>query len=693
MILLELQLSNFRQFYGQTPSIKFATGQGNVTVLYGSNGAGKTAVLNSFTWAMYDSVSKGFLFEDQIINKRAIRESAAGATVEASVQIRFEHLGRQYKLKKSVQAVKGADGELISKGPPETSLMWAAEDGNWKVEVGVADVIGRVLPRDLHTYFFFDGERIERIVQPSGEEQNDIANATKKLLGLEVIERAVRHLGAARKTLEKELEQVGDAATKEILQRKAGIEAELAKIEARADQAARNLVGQRERQKELKQRLSKLDEVKVDQQRREQLESDQTRATESMTAAKSQLGALLNADAYKAFISGPSQNFLDLIESLRAKGELPAGIKRQFVDDLLGKYTCICERPLDLLESRVAREAVERWKDKAGLAQVEEKAIRMGGEVRQLRTQQEGFWDQSDAQQRRIAADREEISRIQIELEDIGQRLRLSPQEGVKELEAQFEATGEAIEQANQEIGSAKNDRRRYEEDLRLCLLELRKSEQSEGKQQLAQRRLQATLDAISRLQESRSLFESTFRRTLTEKVRSLFAKISYTPYVPEVTETYALRLLESAGGTALPVAASQGENQILSLAFIGAVIDVARDFTRNKEKLPGPEASTYPIVMDSPFGSLGSAYRTQVADKITALADQVVLMVTSTQWNGEVANALASRVGKSYVIEYCTTKNDIPSELIDIRGHSYPLVVKSPNEFEYSIIREISHG
>lgn len=693
MILLELQLNNFRQFYGQTPAVKFATGPGHVTVLYGSNGAGKTAVLNSFTWAMYDSVSKGFLFEDQIINKRAIRESAPGATIEAWVQIKFEHLGRQYLLKKLVQAVKGADGELVPKGPPLTTLMWAAEDGKWKVEASTADVIGRVLPRDLHTYFFFDGERIERIVQPSGEEQNDIANATKKLLGLEVIERAVRHLGAARKTLEKELEHVGDAVTKEILHRKAGIEEELARVEARSDQATKNLAGQRERQQELKQRLSKLDEVKADQQRREQLETDLERATDSMAAAKNQLSALLNADAYKAFLAGPSQTFLDLIESLRAKGELPAGIKRQFVDDLLGKYLCICERSLDLSSSLEARRAVERWKEKAGLAQVEEKAIRMGGEVRQLRTQQDNFWDQSDAQQRRIANDREEISRIQTELEDIGQRLRLSPQEGVKALEAQWEATVDAIEQANQEIGSAKNDRRRYEEDLRLCLVELRKSEQSEGKQQLAQRRLQATLDAISRLQESRALFESTFRRTLTDKVRSLFAKISYTPYIPEVTETYALRLLESAGGAALPVAASQGENQILSLAFIGAVIDVARDFTRNQEKLPGPEASTYPIVMDSPFGSLGSAYRTQVADKITALADQVILMVTPTQWNGEVAGALASRAVKSYVIEYCTTKSDIPSELIDIRGHAYPLVVKSANEFEYSIIREISHG
>lgn len=692
MILLELQLNNFRQFYGQTPALKFSTGPGNVTVLYGSNGAGKTAVLNSFTWAMYDSVSKGFLFEDQIINKRAIREAEPGASIEAWVQIKFEHIGRQYLLKKLIQAVKDTDGELLSKGPPLTTLMWAGEDGKWKTATNTADVIGRVLPRDLHTYFFFDGERIERIVQPSGEEQADIANATKKLLGLEVIERAVRHLGAAKKTLEKELAQVGSAATKEILHRKAAIEEELAKAEERANQATKNLEGQRERQKELRLRLSKLDEVKADQQRREQLEADLARIKESTKAAKSQLSALLNADAYKAFLDRPSQTFLDLIESLRAKGELPAGIKRQFVDDLLGKYLCICERPLDLAKSMDARRAVEQWKEKAGLAQVEEKAIRMGGEVRQLRAQQENFWDQRDAQQRRIANDREEISRIQTELEDIHLKVQQSPKEEVKALEHQLAAAGEAIEQANQEIGSAKNDCSRFEDDLRICAAELRKSEQSEGRQQLVQRRFQATSDAISRLQESRTLFETTFRRTLTDKVRDLFAKISYTPYLPEVTESYALRLLESAGGTALPVAASQGENQILSLAFIGAVIDVARDFTRTQEKLPGPETSTYPIVMDSPFGSLGSAYRTQVAEKITVLADQVILMVTPTQWNGEVASALSDRMGRSYVIEYCTTTSDIPTELIEVRGRSHSLVVKSTNEFEYSIIREVGH-
>ena len=64
--------------------------------------------------------------------------------------------------------------------------------------------------------------------------------------------------------------------------------------------------------------------------------------------------------------------------------------------------------------------------------------------------------------------------------------------------------------------------------------------------------------------------------------------------------------------------------------------------------------------------------------------------MVTPTQWAGEVASALAGRVGKQYLLEYCTTKDDIPPENIEIAGHMHSLVVRRPNEFEYTIIREV---
>lgn len=66
--------------------------------------------------------------------------------------------------------------------------------------------------------------------------------------------------------------------------------------------------------------------------------------------------------------------------------------------------------------------------------------------------------------------------------------------------------------------------------------------------------------------------------------------------------------------------------------------------------------------------------------------------MVTPTQWSGEVETALSGRVGKRYLLEYCTTKDDIPPERIEIDGHAHNLVVKSPNDFEYTIIREVQH-
>lgn len=45
MKLISLQLCNFRQFYGKTPPIIFASGSRNTTVIHGNNGAGKTTFL------------------------------------------------------------------------------------------------------------------------------------------------------------------------------------------------------------------------------------------------------------------------------------------------------------------------------------------------------------------------------------------------------------------------------------------------------------------------------------------------------------------------------------------------------------------------------------------------------------------------------------------------------------------------
>jgi DNA sulfur modification protein DndD len=103
-----------------------------------------------------------------------------------------------------------------------------------------------------------------------------------------------------------------------------------------------------------------------------------------------------------------------------------------------------------------------------------------------------------------------------------------------------------------------------------------------------------------------------------------------------------------------------------------------------------GPDSSTFPVVMDSPFGSLDEIYRRQVAKAIPELANQLVVLATKTQWRGEVEREMKRRIGRQYVLSYKSPKPDCEEDAIELNGSRYPLVTRSPNEFEYTKIVEV---
>jgi len=127
-----------------------------------------------------------------------------------------------------------------------------------------------------------------------------------------------------------------------------------------------------------------------------------------------------------------------------------------------------------------------------------------------------------------------------------------------------------------------------------------------------------------------------------------------------------------------------------LSLSFIGAIIDRVRDWSRKDRQsqwLMPPDGGNYPMVMDSPFGSLDETYRRQVARSRPTLANQLVVLVSKTQWRGEVAEEMADYIGRQYVLVYNSPKPDVEAEAISLGGEPYPLLRSSPNEFEYTEI------
>jgi DNA sulfur modification protein DndD len=684
--LLSIQLCNFRQFYGKTPEIVLAgSDRHTITVIHGNNGSGKTGLLNAFTWTLYEKFTAAFASEEQLVNKRAISEATIGATVDCWVEIWFEHNGKRYQVKRSCRAYKQADG--TEQGKSELRLQ-VEIDGRWVTpDYQPEDVIGQILPDSLHRYFFFDGERIEQIVRTN--KKAEIAEATKILLGVEVLNRSIRHLGEARKSLEKELEQIGDPETQKLLKQKDELEQKCDFQFKRQEEIEQEIIAQETVKQDVSQRLRELEGVEQLQQRRDELEGQGKLIRDKLNQSRINLRQTVSTKGYVVLLSDATTKFQKMVEGLKQRGELPADIKHQFVQDLLTRQQCICGTALT--DGSEPHRHVSAYLDKAGLADVEEKVIYMGAQVDAIARQIPEFWQEVDQEQANINQNKMLLARVEEALEDIREQLLQSPSEEPRKLQNRLDEVERTIRGLTLEQGSNQQQIKDWETQVEGLARQIEKHQMSENRQGQAQRRITATEDAIARLKQVQENLGQLFRLQLEKRIQEIFGQISFTPYVPKLNDKYELTLEEYMAGQPAPVAASTGENQILSLSFIGAIIDRIREWSKKGNAgILMPESSVFPIVMDSPFGSLDEIYRRQVAEALPKLANQLIVLVTKTQWRGEVAEEMTNCVGRQYVLVYNSPKPDCQVDEIEIGGRIYPLVRQSSDEYEYSEIQEV---
>ena len=687
MKLISITLCNFRQFYGKTPEIKLACGRQNITVIHGNNGAGKTALMNAFTWVLYKKFSAAFAAVEQLVNKRALAEAEIGKGVACWAEMVFEHDNKRYQVKRLCRAYKSEN--TVEHTESELFMQVAGDEGRWMPPLQHPDdIIGRILPESLHQYFFFDGERIEQIVRY--DKKAEIAEATKELLGVEVLNRSVRHLGEAKKSLETDLKQIGNPETKQLLRDKQKFEQEVDQLSLRQGEIEQELANQGELKKAVNGNLLELGGARDLQKLRDELEMQQDLFKQQIAHATDALKRAISLRGYGVFLLDAAAEFQVIIGDLREGGSLLSGIQQPFLEQLLATEQCICGAELN--EGSESRQNVNNWMDKAGVGDVEETTIRISDRVDELDKQVSDFWSDIDSQQANISRSRTELSRVENQLDGIHSKLRNFPDGDVSRLQKRLDEIEAKIGELHRESGS----NQQQIESLRVQVAgfdkQIDKQQMNEGKQILAQRRIAATQDAIDRLIEVRSRLEKQFCSQLEKRVQDIFTQISFTPYTPKLSDKYELTLVENTSGKEALVAASTGENQILSLSFIGGIIDGVREWSQ-KNTLMGPDSSTFPIVMDSPFGSLDEIYRKQIANKLPKLANQLVILVTKTQWRGEVAQEMESCTGREYVLVYNSPKPDCEEDAIELGGMRYPLVKQSPNEFEYTEIVEVDYG
>jgi len=690
MKLTSIKLCNFRSFYNQTPELILASGDVcNTTIIHGSNGAGKTSLLNAFTWVLYEKFSAAFAATGQLVNKRAIAEAQTGSPVECWVEVGWEHESNLYRAKRSCKVYKNTN-DFVDTSKTQLKIQVAGDDGKWYFPLQQPeDIINNILPVNLHQYFFFDGERIEAIGR--SDQKTEIAEAIKIFLGIEVINRSINHLGDAKKSLESELKAIGNSEIKQLLQQQEILEREIKNISQRQEEIDQELVYQQTFKKDISDRLRELSITQEKEEKRQNLLAQKTASREELSKTKEELKKIVSKSGYTVLLTKIIAGFREIVTELKHQGMLTSGISQEFVSELFKLQRCICG--VQLQEGNNYYNNVKKLLNKASSSNIEEATIRLNAQVDEIDQRAKAFWENVDREQARINQLRQIISQNELELDSIQEVLRKDPNEEVSSLQKRLDEIEGKIDELHREQGANKQNTAHRQINIEQLVKQIAKQKLNEGKQILTQKRINATQEAIERLTEVKNRQENQFRCQLEKRVQEIFTEISFTPYIPKISEKYELTLVENTTGIESPVAASTGENQILSLSFIASIIDKVREWSEKRKIIMIPDSSTFPIVMDSPFGSLDTNSRRHIARIIPRLANQLIVLVTKTQWRVEVEEEIAQRIGKEYVMIYYSSKPDCEQDFMELYGERYPLVRQSLNGFEYTEIIEISRN
>jgi DNA sulfur modification protein DndD len=685
--LTTIRLCNFRQFFGETPEIHLATEQDrNTTIIHGNNGAGKTTILNAFTWVLYEKFTAAFAESQQLVNKRAIAEAEIGSAIDTWVEVAWEHDGKRYRAKRMCRAYKQQHEVNIINN--ELLYLYIGDaDGKWlHPQQPPAEIIGRILPASLHQYFFFDGERIEQIVRQ--DKRLEIAEATKILLGVEVLNRSIKHLGEAKKTLETELSQIGDTTTKDLLKSQQQSQQEIDRIQQCQTEIIQEISSFKQIEQETHNYLLELTAATAIQAQRQELERTKATHQTQLRQAQTAIKQLISAQAYTVLLTDLTQDFQKIVAELRDRGELNQGISREFLSQILLHQNCLCGTKLTPNTATYIQ--VQTWLSRASIAVMEETTMRLITQVEDLETKGTEFWQAIDLQQQVVTTARAKISELETKLDNLESQLRQDTNVEISNLQKRLDEIEIKVRDLTLTQGQNKQQIVHIEGQIQALAKQITKQQTNQDRQNLASRRLQATRDAIEELTTIRHQQEQQFRLELEQRVQQIFRTISVTPYLPKITEKYELILVETTRDVETIVAASTGENQILSLSFIGGIIDKVREWSEQK-LLAVPESNTFPIVMDSPFGSLDRISRRQIAQILPQLANQLLVLVTKTQWRDEVETEMQPKIGKQYILTYYTSKPDCPEDYLEINDRRYPLIKRSPNDFDYTEIVDVS--
>ena len=689
MIFKQLTIQNFRQFAG-IQRIKFSTDKNRpVTVLHGFNGAGKTTLLNAFIWLFYGQFSPDFENSDYLENEAEFNQLETNKELTVSVKLIFEDSERSYTAERNRIISKDDTGKKITLQEDKVTLSYIDRDGEVKALRNPKDSLEQLLPKSLYPFFFFNGERIEKLA--SNQARKEIESGIKVLLDIEVFDRSISHLnGEVARRFRDEVTKYAGEDGKKAREERNCIDESKGDREEGIEQLKKNLQAWENEKEKIDRKLAVIPELAKWQEQRKAKEKELESEKDRLKTLRDDLAKQLSKHSYLILAPDVLSKAQDILDAAHEKRELPVPMKRQFVSELIEEGKCICGQ--ELITGTNYHTEVTQWRDKLPSDELEGEVSITKAKLESLVQRRNDVIAEVDNIQKRRGEVLKTIRSIEEELSElsskIGDREYFENHHNLesrrKELENLIIETNIAISQNEAEI-------KKLEKQLQEKDIEIKNLDKVDKKGRLAQRRLNAISNVKLALEQIRQLQYNRLNIDLSDRLGEIWNKIAIKDYTAKIDKNYHLQLTKKIDGIERPVrGTSTGEKQVLSLAFIGSLVDKAcaiynNTNSSNKHLFKG---GLYPLVIDSAFGQLELSYKRDVAKWMPTLAPQLIILVSESQWKTEVEEALQLKIGSEWILQCSTLKRR--EKNIILHGREYRYVVLSDDGFEKTKITEV---
>jgi len=653
--LLKISLHHFRQFYGKHEFTLATDPARNVTLLHAENGVGKTTLLNAVLWAFYGVTTKKFEQREKIINFEALQEGKNLATVE----ILFEHEGSTYILQRQhyQKSEQNAEARVTAH---------RIENGNL-IAVPAITLTNSVVPPEMAKYFFFDGEHAETFSAETNYKA--VGKAIRDMLGCSVAQVAIDDLAYAIKGIE---ESIGELPGQDDLQR---IQREIGEINNRKEDADRQLAGLLELKAHCNAQIQQIDEklrgvaaAQQLQKRRDEKTQERNNVESKRHNANTTLARWVGTKGILVVARKLAKESLDFIDEQSLRGRIPSPYNEDFVKEILHAEKCICKRDL--------HPGTDEWRYVAELLKNASKAETLGRVVRarsRINALKDG-WNEAvrslQTTQELIAELNEHHRRLDQEITEIGKQLEDAPIKEVATWERTRQELVRKLSEAEIRMGAIQLAARSYQARIDKLQAEFdRTATRTNKTAALIDKRDLARL-ALNSLKTLLGKHEDEARKAIVHEVNKILAVTARREYYFRLDDGFEMNLYYQTGK---PVPKGSGENQLMSLAFIASLVDFSRKRANKPDGvfIPGTIA---PLVLDSPFGQLDARYRVDTARFLPTLAEQLILLVSSSQGDNDVLAALDQYIGAEYVLisENRGPQGQKNNDPITVRGQQF---------------------